>query len=224
MSNGVPANAATCIACPSDRNRSAIPRWSRTSMVRACRPPAREPASSWSARRSTMATSTPANANSPANISPVGPPPAITTACSVIATLRPASRRSPPTHHIPRPLRAVRRRAHPHRRAECPQPHRESHQRFDVPARPIHRQQHTHLATPISVGSGSAILRHDPGLAASPPARYILRVARSGYSPCPLSSAVDEQPPREAAARRVRRCRRPRRISHAPHTVIRAPN
>src|SRR6266550_87045 len=36
-----------------------------------------------------MATSTPANANSPANISPVGPPPAITTACSVIATLRP---------------------------------------------------------------------------------------------------------------------------------------
>jgi len=32
-----------------------------------------------------MATSTPAKANSPANISPVGPPPAITTACSVIA-------------------------------------------------------------------------------------------------------------------------------------------
>ena len=37
------------------------------------------------ARRST--TSTPANANSPANISPVGPPPAITTACLAIATL-----------------------------------------------------------------------------------------------------------------------------------------
>ena len=55
-------------------------------MVRACRPPAREPASSWLARRSTMATSTPANASSPASISPVGPPPAITTACSVIAT------------------------------------------------------------------------------------------------------------------------------------------
>ena len=31
-----------------------------------------------------MATSTPANANSPANISPVGPPPAITTASSVV--------------------------------------------------------------------------------------------------------------------------------------------
>ncbi|MFG3697273.1 hypothetical protein ACGF5C_05030 [Micromonospora sp. NPDC047620] len=37
------------------------------------------------------------------------------------------------------PLREVlvRRRAHPHLRAEFPQPHRESHQRFDVPARPI---------------------------------------------------------------------------------------
>src|SRR4051812_48766461 len=32
-----------------------------------------------------MTTSIPANASSPANISPVGPPPAITTACSVIA-------------------------------------------------------------------------------------------------------------------------------------------
>ena len=51
-------------------------------MVRECRPPAREPARSWLARRSTIATSTPANANSPASISPVGPPPAITTACS----------------------------------------------------------------------------------------------------------------------------------------------
>src|SRR5215216_478004 len=63
-----------------------MPRCSRTSIVRACRPPARVPASSWLARRSTMATSTPANANSPANISPVGPPPAITTAWPVIAT------------------------------------------------------------------------------------------------------------------------------------------
>ena len=71
-------------------------------MVRECRPPARKPGRSWLARRSTMATSTPAYASSPANISPVGPPPAITTACSVIATLRLASHRSPPTHHIPR--------------------------------------------------------------------------------------------------------------------------
>jgi hypothetical protein len=56
-------------------------------MVRECRPPAREPSRSWLARRSTMATSTPASANSPASIIPVGPPPAITTACSVIAAL-----------------------------------------------------------------------------------------------------------------------------------------
>jgi hypothetical protein len=34
-----------------------------------------------------MATSTPANASSPASISPVGPPPAITTAWLVIATV-----------------------------------------------------------------------------------------------------------------------------------------
>ena len=60
-------------------------------MVRACRPPAREPARSWLARRSTMATSTPASANSPASISPVGPPPAITTACSAIHHPRPRS-------------------------------------------------------------------------------------------------------------------------------------
>ena len=48
----------------------------------------------------------------------------------------------------------VRRRAHPHLRAEFPQPHRESHHRFDVPARPGRRQQHTHVATPSSAGSG----------------------------------------------------------------------
>src|SRR5215208_698239 len=51
-------------------------------MVRACRPPAREPMRSWLARRSTTATATPANANSPASINPVGPPPATTTAWS----------------------------------------------------------------------------------------------------------------------------------------------
>ena len=44
-------------------------------MVRECRPPARELGRSWPARRSTMATSTPANSNSPANMSPVGLPP-----------------------------------------------------------------------------------------------------------------------------------------------------
>src|SRR4051812_25380819 len=56
-------------------------------MVRACRPLARVPSSSWPARRSTMTTSTPANASSPASISPVGPPPAIATASSPIAGL-----------------------------------------------------------------------------------------------------------------------------------------
>src|SRR5688572_12286492 len=55
-------------------------------MVRECRPPARDPASAWLGRRSMTATSTLASASSPANMSPVGPPPAITTPCSVIAT------------------------------------------------------------------------------------------------------------------------------------------
>src|SRR5215510_14974925 len=85
MSKRFHANPATWATFPCERNRSAIPRWSRTSIVRECRPPAREPARSWLARRSTMATSTPANASSPASISPVGPPPAITTAGSLIA-------------------------------------------------------------------------------------------------------------------------------------------
>src|ERR671913_1469594 len=60
-------------------------------MVRESRPPAREPASSWLSRRSTIATSTPADASSPASISPVGPPPAITTAC--VVTTAPSARR-----------------------------------------------------------------------------------------------------------------------------------
>ena len=48
---------------------------------------AREPARSWLGRRSMTARSTPTNASSPASISPVGPPPAITTACSVMAAM-----------------------------------------------------------------------------------------------------------------------------------------
>jgi hypothetical protein len=40
-------------------------------------------------------------------------------------------------------------------------------------------------------------------------ARSILRVARGGYPPFRLPSTVDGQPPREASARRVQRCRRP---------------
>src|SRR6267142_1761904 len=53
-------------------------------MVRECRPPEREPTRSSLARRSTMATSIPASAHSPANIIPVGPAPATNTACSAI--------------------------------------------------------------------------------------------------------------------------------------------
>src|SRR5689334_7313843 len=99
----------TPYVCPSDRKRSAMPRWSRISIVRECRPPAREPTTSWLARRSTIATSTPANVSSAASMSPVGPAPAITTACSdILAPLivvvvmsarvapRPATLRHPP--------------------------------------------------------------------------------------------------------------------------------
>src|SRR5215203_1757258 len=44
-------------------------------------------------------------------------------------------------------------------------------------------------------------MRHDPGLDASPPVRYILKVERSGYSPFHLPYTVDGQPPRDAAYR-----------------------
>lgn len=49
---------------------------------------ARVPDSSWSARRSTTATSTFASASSAASIKPVGPPPTITTAWSVASPAR----------------------------------------------------------------------------------------------------------------------------------------
>src|SRR5229473_6768994 len=83
MSIGTPANACTCIAFPSARKRSTTPRWSSTSMVRECRPLDRELSSLTLGRRSTMRTSVPASVSSAASIIPVGPPPAITTACSV---------------------------------------------------------------------------------------------------------------------------------------------
>src|SRR5205807_10409733 len=53
-------------------------------MVRECRPRERELSSLKLARRPTMTTSVPANVSSAASIIPVGPPPAITTACSAI--------------------------------------------------------------------------------------------------------------------------------------------
>src|SRR2546421_1789918 len=51
-------------------------------MVRECRPRERELSSLTLGRRSTMRTSVPASVSSAASIIPVGPPPAITTACS----------------------------------------------------------------------------------------------------------------------------------------------
>src|SRR5258708_33252680 len=84
MSIRTPANACTCIAFPSARKRSTTPRWSSTSMVREWRPLERELSSLKLARRSTMRTSVPASVSSAASIIPVGPPPAITTACSDI--------------------------------------------------------------------------------------------------------------------------------------------
>src|ERR1700730_9795102 len=53
-------------------------------MVRECRPRERGLSSLKLARRSTMTTSVPASVSSAASIIPVGPPPAITTACSDI--------------------------------------------------------------------------------------------------------------------------------------------
>src|ERR1700686_3452419 len=77
-------------------------------MVREWRPRERGLSSLKLARRSTMTTSVPANVSSAASIIPVGPPPAITTACSVIrhphfrrlwfrdSAARPGSCRKPP--------------------------------------------------------------------------------------------------------------------------------
>ena len=64
-------------------------------------------------------------------------------------------------------------------------------------------------------------MRHDPRLAASPPVRYILEVERGGYPPFHLPSAVDGQPPREAAARGVRRYCQPKRISCGGELLLR---
>ena len=79
MSSTVVPNLAVCAICPAARNRSAIPRWSRISIVREWKPPAREPTNSDVGRRSTIDTSTPARASSPASIIPVGPLPATIT-------------------------------------------------------------------------------------------------------------------------------------------------
>jgi hypothetical protein len=67
-----------------------------------------QPVRSWLGRRPTMAMSTPANANSAANISRVGPSPAITTACSVVAhSDRLEAADHTPTTHASRAFRSA---------------------------------------------------------------------------------------------------------------------
>ena len=172
-------------------------------MVRESRPPARDPGRAWLARRSTMATSTPANASSPASISPVGPPPAITTACWVIATRRPASHRSRPAHHIPP------------RRVPATAPRVPSSVRRPRATRTS--TTNTHFAPAISVGlaCGPRLCGTPQGLPQAPLCGVHWRWTE--WVPAfLLSSAVDGQPSREAATRRVRLHRRPWRISHEP--------
>ena len=83
--------------------------------------------------------------------------------------------------HFGQLLRAVRWRAHPHLRAEWPQPHRESHRRFDLPRDPhVDKNTRTSRIPDLRLFClRPAILRHDPGLAARLPVRYTLKVARS---------------------------------------------
>jgi hypothetical protein len=86
-----------------------------------------------------------------ASISPVGPPPATTTACPVIAAPRPASRRPPPARRAPatapRPPPSVRR------------------------PRATRTSTTTHAFRPLPspwVPASAGIMRHDRGLASSP--------------------------------------------------------
>jgi len=65
--------------------------------------------------------------------------------------------------------------AHTHLRAQRPQPHRQSHQRF-VTAFSSVDNKHTQIVAPCPRRFlvRPPILRPDPGLAASPPVRYTL--------------------------------------------------
>ena len=86
MSSGIPAKPGPASLVP---RRGSAPRCRADREPRSCasadRGSASRRAPGWRVARR-CATSTPANASSPASISPVGPPPAITTACSVTAT------------------------------------------------------------------------------------------------------------------------------------------
>ncbi len=119
----------------------------------------------------------------------------------------PAARRHAPA--APRTPRPAARTPAPPRRVPATAPR--------VPPA-VRRPRATHTSTtphalrdPHSAGSGlrPTILRHDPGLAASPPVRYTLRVARSGISlPSPFivrcgrtASSRSGGPPRTAVRR-----------------------
>jgi hypothetical protein len=176
-------------------------------MVRECRPPEREPPGSWLARRSTIATSIPARAKLARQHQ----------ACRTYSdnhhrklghrhTPSPSSRRATPAQPIPQP----------------------SHHRFDVPARPIRRQQHTHLvpSIPQVLLLRPAIMQHDPGLAASPPVRSILRVesewvlslpffVRCGRTPSSRSGGA----PRTAVPSAQNSCHGPNRWGRSRHAT-----
>ena len=68
MSSVVVPKRAVCAICPAARNRSAMPRWSKISIVREWNPPAREPTSFDVDRRSMIDTSIqPGRARRPAS-------------------------------------------------------------------------------------------------------------------------------------------------------------
>src|SRR5262249_11479037 len=157
-------------------------------------------------------------ANSPANISPVGPPPAITTPWLVTTNLRSAPRRSRQGHHIARTPRS------PALRTPAPAC-RVPAAAWRGPPR-VRRARATHPPTTRLASRDSSfrrfpprptIPRHGQGLATSPVC-HTLRMERSRSLRFPWPSAVDGQPAGEAAPRTA--VRRPRRISYAPHAVI----
>src|SRR5215831_16747629 len=166
-------------------------------MVRTCSPPARKPATSWVSRRSTMATSTRANANSPANINPVGPPPATTTACSIIAALPSGLRRSLSTHHNSQPPRS------PAVRTLAPACRVRAHYCFDPPRDPYTHHNtgrlHAHSFGLASVGNSEA----RPGSCRKPPGVRYIGSGRDWVGsffdrPLWIDTLLDEAAPRTA--------------------------
>jgi hypothetical protein len=141
-------------------------------MVRECKPPARAPTRSWLVRRSTMATSTPANASSPPT--------------SDLSDLLP---RSPPHARSSSPSR--RHHAGRDRR------HRKSHHWFDITSRLIGRQR-SHVAPSLPESSDST---PPPGVCHKPPSALYPGSSKEGVLLPFRLSAVDGQALCEAAAR-----------------------